>query len=198
VELGRPLWREDGSVVYNCCWPSPAQSFSSRSPVGLVAMFYCLRLDTSLFVASYDSQGHGGDIRPRLQTGYYWLNSKLLQLIIPVHGPRRKHRCFVDVQFFPWEHVRLRSRYSVTAAVYLLISRSLPSNGSTCYNIIASNAWVFNKYWIGENVEESVLGLVWGTVPALAWRGSEQAPWTSVRILNEPAAIRTEDLPYTS
>jgi hypothetical protein len=21
------LWLEDGSVVYNCCWPSPAQSF---------------------------------------------------------------------------------------------------------------------------------------------------------------------------
>jgi hypothetical protein len=24
----RFLWREDGSVVYNCCWSSPAQSFS--------------------------------------------------------------------------------------------------------------------------------------------------------------------------
>jgi hypothetical protein len=23
----RPLWREDGSVVYNCCYPSPAQSY---------------------------------------------------------------------------------------------------------------------------------------------------------------------------
>jgi hypothetical protein len=28
--------------------------------VGLVAMFYCLRFETSLFVASYDSQGYGG------------------------------------------------------------------------------------------------------------------------------------------
>jgi hypothetical protein len=33
------LWREDGSVVYNSCWPSPAQSFSGPSPVGLVAIF---------------------------------------------------------------------------------------------------------------------------------------------------------------
>jgi hypothetical protein len=69
VDLGRPLWREDGSVVYNCCWPSAAQSFSGPSPVGLVAIFYCLGFETSLFVASYDSQGHGGGIRPRLHTG---------------------------------------------------------------------------------------------------------------------------------
>jgi hypothetical protein len=53
--VGRSLWREDGSVVYNCCWPSPAQSFSRPSPVGLVTIFYRLRFETSLFVASYDS-----------------------------------------------------------------------------------------------------------------------------------------------
>jgi hypothetical protein len=28
VDVGRSLWREDGSAVYNCCWTSPAQSFS--------------------------------------------------------------------------------------------------------------------------------------------------------------------------
>jgi hypothetical protein len=33
------------------------------------AIFFCLRYETSLFVASYDSQGYGGDIRPRLHTG---------------------------------------------------------------------------------------------------------------------------------
>jgi hypothetical protein len=54
---------------YNCCWPSPAQSFSGPSPIGLVAIFYCPRFETSLFVASYDSQGHGEGIRPRLHTG---------------------------------------------------------------------------------------------------------------------------------
>jgi hypothetical protein len=32
----------------------------------LETIFYCLRLETSLFVASCDSQGHGGGIRPRL------------------------------------------------------------------------------------------------------------------------------------
>jgi hypothetical protein len=35
-----------------------------------VAIFYCLRFETSLFVAFYDSKGHGGGIRPRLHTGY--------------------------------------------------------------------------------------------------------------------------------
>jgi hypothetical protein len=30
---------------------------------------YCLRFETSLFVSSSDSQGHGGGIRPRLHTG---------------------------------------------------------------------------------------------------------------------------------
>jgi hypothetical protein len=56
-------------VVYNGYWPSPGQSFSGPSPVGLVAIFYSLRFETSLFVASYDSQGHGGGILPRLHTG---------------------------------------------------------------------------------------------------------------------------------
>jgi hypothetical protein len=70
VDVGRPLWWKDGSVVYNCCWPSPAQSFSGPSHVELATVFHCLRFETSLFVASYDSQGYGGSIRSRLHTGY--------------------------------------------------------------------------------------------------------------------------------
>jgi hypothetical protein len=49
-------------------WPSPAQSFSGLSPIGLATIFYFLRFKTSLFVASYDSQGYGGGIRPHLHT----------------------------------------------------------------------------------------------------------------------------------
>jgi hypothetical protein len=77
-------------VVYNDCWPSPAQSFSRPSPAGLMTTFYWLRFEApqpggpgpricfpqeqrgpviSLFVASYDSQGYGGGIRPRLHAG---------------------------------------------------------------------------------------------------------------------------------
>jgi hypothetical protein len=36
--------------------------------LGLVTIFYCLRFETSLLVESYDSHGHGGGIRTRLQT----------------------------------------------------------------------------------------------------------------------------------
>jgi hypothetical protein len=71
VFVGRPLWREDRSVFCICCCPLPEQSFSGPSPLGLATIFYCLRFETSLFVASYDLQGHGGGIRPRLHTGLY-------------------------------------------------------------------------------------------------------------------------------
>jgi hypothetical protein len=56
-------------VVYNCSWPSPAQPFSVPSAMGLVTIFYCFRFETSVFVASCDSKGYGGGIRPRLHTG---------------------------------------------------------------------------------------------------------------------------------
>jgi hypothetical protein len=46
VFLQHPLWREDGSVVYNCCWSSPEQSFSDPSPAGLTIRFYSLRFET--------------------------------------------------------------------------------------------------------------------------------------------------------
>jgi hypothetical protein len=68
--VGRSPCRDDGSVVYNCCWSSPAQPFSDPGPVGLVTIFYCLRLETSLFIASYDAHGCGGCIRPRLHMGW--------------------------------------------------------------------------------------------------------------------------------
>jgi hypothetical protein len=41
-----------------------ALSDEMTGPVGLATIFYCLRFETSLFVASYDSQGLGGGIRP--------------------------------------------------------------------------------------------------------------------------------------
>jgi hypothetical protein len=37
--------------------------------------------------------------------------------------------------FLPCKRACLRSRYSITAVVFLLISQSLPSNGSTCHNM---------------------------------------------------------------
>jgi hypothetical protein len=42
---GTLSWQEE-SVVYSCCWFSPAQSLLGLSPVGLVTIFYCLRFET--------------------------------------------------------------------------------------------------------------------------------------------------------
>jgi hypothetical protein len=71
--------------------------FFGPSPLGLATVFYCLRLETSLFVASYDSQGHGGGIRPRLHTGrsqnqsYNETDGQSVSLgVKPRHGPHRK------------------------------------------------------------------------------------------------------------
>jgi hypothetical protein len=68
--------------------PLPAQSFSGPSPVELAPIFYCLRFETSLFVASYDSQGYGGGIRPRLHLNT-WIPSTLYTRIQFV--PHGKH-----------------------------------------------------------------------------------------------------------
>jgi hypothetical protein len=55
------------SFVY-AAGPRQVALLGSES-LGLVAIFYSLRFATSLFIAFYDSQGHGGGIRPRLHTG---------------------------------------------------------------------------------------------------------------------------------
>jgi hypothetical protein len=46
-DMPREAFGEDGSVVYNCCWPSPEQSFSGPSPAGLMTIVYCLRFKIS-------------------------------------------------------------------------------------------------------------------------------------------------------
>jgi hypothetical protein len=82
---------QDVSVVYSCCWPSPAHLFSVRVPRDSWPYFTVSdsRLpqpggpglhiyipqeqrgpDIPLFVASYDSQCYGWGIRTRLHTGY--------------------------------------------------------------------------------------------------------------------------------
>jgi hypothetical protein len=77
----------DGSVVYNCCWSSPVQSFSGPSPAGLATIFFCLRFETFLFVASYHSQGHGGGIWPHLHTGGEYFKVKVKVMLRPtVHS----------------------------------------------------------------------------------------------------------------
>jgi hypothetical protein len=56
------------SVVYNCCWPSPAYLFSGPSPAGLMTTFYCLRFETPRTWRSspriYIPQQQGGPVIP--------------------------------------------------------------------------------------------------------------------------------------
>jgi hypothetical protein len=56
------------SFVY-AAGPCQRRSFLGPSLLVLATVFYSLRFETSHFVASYDSQGNGGGIRPRLHTG---------------------------------------------------------------------------------------------------------------------------------
>jgi hypothetical protein len=65
-----------------CLWP---ESLGTRDH-NLLSRF-----ETSLFVASYDTQGHGGGIRPRFHMG---IPSYLPQILItePRGRPHRKHR----------------------------------------------------------------------------------------------------------
>jgi hypothetical protein len=73
--------------------------FLGPSPLGLATVFYCLRFETSLFVASYDSQGHGGGIRPA-STRVELVNLIVLK-ITPRRRPHRKHRsCIVSRVLF--------------------------------------------------------------------------------------------------
>jgi hypothetical protein len=120
VDLGRPLWREAGSVVYNSCWSLPAQSFSGPSPLGLETIFYCLRFETSLFFSSYDSQGHGGGIRPRPHTG---LSSVCLRSLLYSLGadPTGNTVSIVIAQQYFDSYLRIRCRGN-------LFNVSLPSN----------------------------------------------------------------------
>jgi hypothetical protein len=57
VDVGRSLWREDGHVVYNYCWYSPAQSFSGEKSRGTRDHISLSQVTDFLFVTSYDLVG---------------------------------------------------------------------------------------------------------------------------------------------
>jgi hypothetical protein len=124
------LWRENGSVVYNCCWFSPVILRSeSRGTHDHILRSQIQTTSTSrarspylyppgtggpvipqalvyLFVASYDSQAYGGDIRPIENTRCSAMD---------VWEPHRKHLCsFQEGVFFC----------------------TLLSSGSTCHIIV--------------------------------------------------------------
>jgi hypothetical protein len=82
-----------GRVCLLCMLLASASAVSLGSEsLGTRDHIFCLRFETSLFVASYDLQGHGGGIRPRFHTRISnWVALNVL-LITTLHGPSRKHR----------------------------------------------------------------------------------------------------------
>jgi hypothetical protein len=112
-----------GSVVYNCSWPSSAQSVPDPSSVGPVTIFYCLRFETPLFVASYDSLGYGGGIRFLI---YDWTNYIVSRRTHRKHiqypamdmcEPHRKHR-FLSCCIYSALH--RNGSYPIVACVFVV------------------------------------------------------------------------------
>jgi hypothetical protein len=98
-----------------CLLYMPAQSFLGSSPLGLATIFYSLRFETSLFVASYDSQGHGGGIRSRLHTG----SSRRVLTASYIDSAQTFHR----------KHINCSARISCMVLLSGVSTNALPSNG---------------------------------------------------------------------
>jgi hypothetical protein len=105
------------------------QLASLRVRVTLWLVVYCqsIHLGTKPF-EDHDQRRYGHS--PYVTSSYHpayniltWTALKTLFLI-------------VVVQLLQWKHACLWSCYLVTAVVYLLISRLMPSKGSTCHNTI--------------------------------------------------------------
>jgi hypothetical protein len=96
--------------LQNCCWSSPAQSFTGTSSVGLVTIFYCLRFEASFLVASYDSQGYGGGIRPKL---WVWVLCYNRRSVGQSHWKKRPSGDY-DQTFITVRHASLCGALSMT------------------------------------------------------------------------------------
>jgi hypothetical protein len=95
------------------------------SPLGLATVFYCLRFETSLFVASYDSQGHGGGIWPRLHSScssLYSLGTDRTENTSPNSSIVASHSCHMD-------HVENTALQLLHCCMLTNLSQPLPSNG---------------------------------------------------------------------
>jgi hypothetical protein len=152
--VGHPLWREDGSVFCLCCWPLPAQSFSGPSPLGLVTVFYCLRIETSLFVASYDSQGHGGGIRTYLHTGSSQTELRWILYPLGMDHAQKTELCTVALSRPHRKHNSVLLR-----VVTCLPSRCLETGCITplfyyCVRVLLSNASFCGSTVLGVNTSQ--------------------------------------------
>jgi hypothetical protein len=103
----------------------------------------------SLFVASYDSQGHGGGIRPRLHTGV-WTLLNWTSLYNHIAWATQKTQ-----PLYCWEGVSTASlhsngSYSIVACVFvaagMCFTESLPSNGHLILTSLFRLSGVMSQY----------------------------------------------------
>jgi hypothetical protein len=133
--MKHPLWRENGSVIYNCCWPSPAQSFSGPSLAGLMTVFYGLRFkNLPIWRARSPSLYSPGTGWPGY-TPRHW---------VPLSSPPMTSRATVEV--FEPASTRGTERVENAASQLLhhcvlricclatgVFSKPFPSNGCLCW-----------------------------------------------------------------
>jgi hypothetical protein len=145
VFVGRPLWREDGSVFCICCWSSPANYFSGPSPLGLVTISYCLRFETSPFVASYESQGNGGDIRLLFHTV---ISLWVCESYITTDGQSASLSWYIA----PTWGLQSDFYYSQTVAVFFLFGALSLTRGRVCRSellLVLANAVILGSKSLG-------------------------------------------------
>jgi hypothetical protein len=157
--MQHPLWREDGSVVYNCCWPSPAQLFSCSSPAGLITIFHCLRFETPptwrmrspsdrvaldfLFVASYDWQGYGGGIGTRLPRNRTYSQTNSPRYAAPARIAQKIFLPLLRVLSFPGKQRVHRAVPQQRLLYCRLFTQLLLGNGFTCH----STSYIETRTW---------------------------------------------------
>jgi hypothetical protein len=170
VDVGRSLWREEGSVVYDCCWTSPAQSFLGPSPAGLITTFYCPSFE--------DSTTWSARSLYLYPPGAGWPSYNPRQWV-PFSSPPTTHRDTVEV-FDPASTLekctyRIYSiRYIVPARIAKKISLPLshvllcrgnvstepfPNNGCctvawlhSCYLAVGPHVTILNIPWVDEQI----------------------------------------------
>jgi hypothetical protein len=151
VCVGRLLWGEDGSVICICCWPMPAQPFLGPSPLdGTRDHILLSQTRDSLFVASYDSQGHGGGIRPRLHTGSKFETTTGLDYI-DAERTTQKTSHVIAISPVHWRPdcclaTSYNSRPIVACAYRGVFIEPLPVNAFTCYNTFPRKDLHFNDF----------------------------------------------------
>jgi hypothetical protein len=103
ADVMRPLWQEDSSVIYNCCWSSPAKSFLGPCLMGLTTIFNCLRFQTpstlrakSPYLCHPGTRGHSCSPRRRLLRlpGVWWRY---------LHLPPHRHGLIEPGSFYDWQ-----------------------------------------------------------------------------------------------